>query len=167
MADLEKFLKNIFPDLKEYKEQQKKYFKFVSFVCSFGEILLAISNKDNHIYDLSFLNPRVISKIERQLKTYPLKNQKLVEYLIKREVLNLADLFKLRKNPKELELFFKSIFQGLTEYNISQKNDDVTVNFVWSKTNICVFIFDEDLQLSELHNNELVIKLIKDGLKNI
>ncbi|MDD2224891.1 MAG: hypothetical protein PHP97_01895 [Candidatus Shapirobacteria bacterium] len=83
MADLEEFFKNIFPDLKEYKEKQKEHFKFVSFVCSFGDILFAIS-KDNHIYDLFFLNIPVVINIDRQLKIYPL-NQQFVEYLIKRE----------------------------------------------------------------------------------
>lgn len=81
--DLEEFFKNIFPDLREYKEKQKKYFKFVSFVCSFGNILFAIS-KDNHIFDLFFLNPPYVFTIERQLKIYPL-NQQFVKFLIKRE----------------------------------------------------------------------------------
>jgi len=77
--ELEEFFKNIFPELKEYKEKQKEYFKFVSFVCSFGDILFAIS-KDNHIYDLFFLNPPVVVNIEKQLKIHSL-NQQFIEYL--------------------------------------------------------------------------------------
>jgi len=79
LADLEKFIKNIFPDLTEYKEKQKEYFKFVSFVCSFGDMLFVLS-KDNHIYDLFFLNLPVVINIDRQLKIYPL-NQQFTEYL--------------------------------------------------------------------------------------
>jgi len=76
---LEEFFKSIFPDLKEYKEQPKKYYNFISFICSFGEVLLAISNKDSHVFDLFFLNPPYIFSIERQLKIQNL-NQSFVEY---------------------------------------------------------------------------------------
>ncbi|MDD4136098.1 MAG: hypothetical protein PHN66_03450 [Candidatus Shapirobacteria bacterium] len=76
---LENFFRSTFPDLEEYKERPREYFRFISFICSFGEILLAISNKDNHIYDLFFLNPPYILNIERQLKIYSL-NPFFVEY---------------------------------------------------------------------------------------
>ncbi len=79
MAELEEFFRSIFPDLKKYKEKSRESFRFVSFICSFGEIFLAISNKDNHIYDLFFLNPPYILNIERQLKIYGL-NPFFVEY---------------------------------------------------------------------------------------
>lgn len=75
----EEFFRSIFPDLKEYKEHQREYCKFISFVCIFGEILLAISNKDNHIFDLFFLNPPYVFIIERELKIHSL-NQQFTEH---------------------------------------------------------------------------------------
>ena len=78
MANPEEFFKSIFPDLKEYKEQQREYFNFISFVCSFGKVLLAIS-KDNHIFDQFFLNTDYVFSIERELKINVL-NPSFVEY---------------------------------------------------------------------------------------
>ena len=79
MAKLEEFFEEEFPGLSNYKVIQKEFFLFVSFICDLGKIFLAISNKDNHIYDLFFLNPHYIFNIERELKIYSL-NPSFVEY---------------------------------------------------------------------------------------
>ena len=79
MAELEEFFKNIFPDLKEYKERLKEHFLFISFLCGYGKMNFTISNKDNHIYDLYFLDFPIVINIERQLKIHSL-NQQFAEY---------------------------------------------------------------------------------------
>lgn len=77
MAELKKFFKEEFPGLKKYKEQFKKYFLLISFFCDYGEIHLAISNKDNHIFNLNFESNIMIQKID-------ILNQQFTEYLEKK-----------------------------------------------------------------------------------
>lgn len=76
----------------------------------------------------------------------------------------MADLFKLRENPDKLEQFLRSIFPDLTEYSVSHKKDDVIVSFILENKKRTIYLFDEDLQLSELNNDDFVIDQIKKNI---